>query len=605
MRNRGTGSRRTVPVARAPWALVLALLAPALLPAPVAAQSASDAAPSGKADAGGAPLYVTLSPNGNPNRTSSGTLRGDTAYRGTSRMPLRETMTLRSTDVTDRPPAPDDQVLAPAPATQPRTATTTIDLGEEDFGVDGNSGLIRTDAGTATRRARPNNQGTDPVDDPSSAPSGAAGTTSRPAAPLRTGSTGRVTPVAPRPEASAQSPRSATQPSPRDARADQRAEAEKEDDGYTALGLRTGSFTWMPAAEFAVGRSSNIAGKATALSGALLSAAPELIGKSDWSRHELQIEMRGSYTATPVDRDYDKPSGQILMRGRIDVSDEMRMDVKTGWSWERQSVSATDNPTETGVASNLQTRTASLGVTRDVGLVALTLRGDVERSDYSGGTTVTGEPLGSEIQNNTRLIGAVRATVGSTGSLRPFVELQASNRNYDQDLIAGSRRDGTGTAAKAGVVADLGPMLRGEMSTGWGSERADDRSLPSMSGWLLDGTLAWSPTRLTVVKVTAKTEFQPTTLFGSPGAVSRTVGIGIDQSLRRNLVATAAVSLTTKSYVGVTQDERDLILSTGLTYKVNRNLQTFVRGSWERFGSNLPNADYTTAVVMVGVRVQQ
>jgi hypothetical protein len=575
MRSRGSKPHRAVvPGAHAPWALAFALALPVLLPSPAAAQSTSGA------------TTATLPTLRETMNSSAGNPRDDDRRLPTSTAAGRSRA-----------------VAAPAPVP---------DLGEEDPGADGISGLIRTEtpggARAAAGRPRPNNQGTDTVNNQAHAPAAEVDAALRPTTPSRTGSVGRIAPVAPlapRSEVGPQTPRSATEPNPRDPQADKRVEAEKEDDDYAPLGLRTGTFTWMPALETSAGRSSNIAGKPSALPGAVFTVAPELVGKSDWSRHELQIDLRGSYAATPVDHDYDKPNGQIQLRGRIDLSDEMRMDVRTGWSWERQSNSSSDNPAETGVGSDLQTRTASLGITRDAGLIALTLRGDVERSDYSGGTTTTGAPLGSEVQNNTRLIGALRATVGSPGSLRPFVELQASHRDYDQDLISGSRRDGVGAAVKVGAVADLGPTLRGEISTGWGTERADDRTLPVMSGWLLDGSLAWSPTRLTVVKVTAKTEFQPTTLAGSPGAVSRTVGLTLDQSLRRDLVATAGIAFTGKSYFGVTQDERDVILSTGLTYKVNRNLQTFVRGSWEKFGSNIAGADYSTAVVMLGVRVQQ
>jgi len=573
MRSRGSKPHRAVvPGVHAPWALALALALPVLLPATAAAQSTSTT----------------------------------TTTNSAARPTLRETS--RATT-----PSPDDDgrpsTAKNAARLQPPPA---IDLGDQDPTADGIAGLIRTETPSNTRtaagRARPNNQGTNPVNNQSRPPADGAAVPPAVPAPTRTGSVGRVTPVAPlapRPEAGAQTPRAATEPVPRDPQADKRVEAEQEDDGYAPLGLRTGTFTWMPAIEMSAGRSSNINAKENALAGAIYTVAPELVGKSDWSRHELQIDLRGSYAATPINRDYDKPNGQIQLRGRIDLSDEMRMDVKTGWNWERQSTSSSDNPAETSIGSDLQTRTASLGITRDAGLIALTLRGDVERSDYSGGTSTSGAPLGTEVQNNTRVIGALRATIGSPGSLRPFVELQASHRGYDQDVISGSRRDGVGGAVKVGTVADLGPTLRGEISTGWGTERADDRTLPVMSGWLIDGTLAWSPTRLTVVKVTAKSEFQPTTLTGSPGAIARTVGLTLEQSLRRDLVASAGVSVTGKNYFGVTQDERDLVLSTGLTYKVNRNLQTFVRGSWERFDSNLPGADYSTAIVMLGVRVQQ
>jgi hypothetical protein len=397
----------------------------------------------------------------------------------------------------------------------------------------------------------------------------------------------------------------AVQPRPRDVLADKRDEATIESEDYAPLGLRTGGFTWLPAIETSTGWSSNVASKAGGASGMTWRVAPELIGRSDWSRHSLQIELRGAYLGNTADHDYDKPTFQGALRGRVDLGDETTVDVKAGWSHDRQTTTAADNPANTVVPATTETKTASLGITRDVGLVALTLRGDIERTDYSGGTTSTGASLGSEIQNNTRHIAALRATYGSKGSLRPFVEVQASNRDYDDAIVAGSPRDSVGAAAKVGVVADLGPVLRGEISTGWGVERPEKGALPDISGWLLDGSLVWSPTRLTSVKLDAKTSFEPTTLATSAGAVSRTVGVSVDHALRPDLVATAGVALTDKRYAGTSLREDTLTLSSGLTYKVDRNIQTFVKGGLTRYVSSSAGADYDVATVMVGVRLQR
>ncbi len=397
----------------------------------------------------------------------------------------------------------------------------------------------------------------------------------------------------------------ATQPRPRDILADKRDEALIEDEAYAALGLRTGGFTWLPALETSAGWSSNIASRAGGTSGLTWRVAPELTGRSDWSRHSLQVELRGAYLGNTRDHDYDKPTFQGALRGRVDLGEETTVDVKAGWSHDRQSTSAADNPVNTVVPATIESKTASLGITRDVGLLAFTLRGDLERSDYSGGTTSTGASLGSDIQNNTRLTTAVRATYGSKGSIRPFVEVQVSKRDYDDAVVAGSPRDATGAAVKVGIVTDLGPKLRGELSTGWGIERPDKGTLPDMSGWLLDGSLVWSPTRLTSVKLDAKTSFEATTLATSPGAVTRTVGIGVDHALRPDVVASAGVAVTDKRYVGTALREDTWALSSGLTYKIDRTIHTFVKGTLTRFTSSSAAADYDAATIMVGVRVQR
>lgn len=528
-----------------------------------------------------------------------------------TRPTLRENMLRSATGTAGAAdPLADDLRLASPPATSRRSgdAADIADPDPLDQAVRPQGGAAAAGADQQRlRRPRQNNQGGDIVNNQAAASAAdvdaalrAARPRIAPVAPM-----GPITPARAPEETGSVMPRPATQPTPRDLQADKRTEAEKEPDELAPLGLRTGGFTWLPAAEAGLTASSNYNSNASAKSGMVYTVAPELVGKSDWSRHELQLDLRGSYAGIPSDTSYDKPSIQANLRGRVDFSEEMRSDVKLGWMNERQPASQSDNPASTAIPSTVDTKTVSVGVTRDAGLLALTARTDLTRTDYSGGTSTSGASLGADVQNNTRIVGALRATYGSQGSLRPFVEVETSRRSYDQKSIAGTQRDGTGAAIRVGAVADVGPTLRGEISTGWGVEKAEDASLSTMSGWLIDGTLAWSPTRITVVKVTAKSEFVPTTLYGSPGALSRSLGVALEQSLRPDLVASVGATVSDKGYFGIDQSEKDLVLSSGLTYKVNRNLQTFVRGTWETFATQPASADYRVSTIMVGVRVQR
>lgn len=511
-----------------------------------------------------------------------------------------------------------DDALAPLPGLDATIAGAPA-LAPDPFATDPGSSADSTRAATLTRigvpapspTAAPNNQATPtgaPRVDPATGrpfPPGTDPMTTATTAASRRGPVGPVTSTGSVKDGGPSRPLAATQPVPRDLQADKRDEAEIQDDEYAQLGLRSGGFTWLPAIESSLGWSSNVATKAGGASGMTYRVAPELLGKSDWSRHALEIELRGAYIGNTTDHDYDKPTFQGAIRGRVDLGDETRLDLKGTWGHDRQAPSSADNPADTIIPATVDTTTASIGLTRDVGLLALTLRGDIERADYTGGTNASGTALGADVQNNTRHVAALRATWGSKGSIRPFAEVQVSTRAYDDAVVAGSPRDTTGAALKSGIVADLGPTLRGELSTGWGVERPDKGNLPDMSGWLLDGSLVWAPTRLTSIKLDARTSFEATTLTGSTGSISRTVGVTVEHALRRDLVATAGLSLNDKRYVGANLREDDLVLSSGLTYKVDRNIQTFVKGNLERFTSSASGANYDAAGVMVGVRLQR
>lgn len=490
---------------------------------------------------------------------------------------------------------------APAPrVTVPRLAEDAeLDAASRVFDDGTRVDLIRDPAARTAAGATP--PGT-----PGAAPATAAGRPGDAAGRARTARRpppGRVTPVGPFEPAAATrpiAPVAASQPTPRDIRADERAEAEKEDDAYRPLGLRTGGMTWRPAIELSAGRSSNVDGRRDGRASTMWQIAPELVGTSDWSRHALEVSLRGAHVGYPAAAEQSKPSVRAEAKGRVDLDDLTTVELAALWSRERQSTSTAEDPTRSTEAPDLDTATASLGVTRDVGLLALTLRGGVERSDYRSRTTGGG----SEIENNTRWIGTFRTTLGPQAPLRPFAEVQVSRRDYDQTLIYGQRRDSDGGRLAVGVVADMGPMLRGEIGLGWATERPIGGDLPAMNDWTADGTLTWSPTRLDKVKLEAKTAFVPTTLVGSPGAVHRTLGVTWEHALRADLVGSLGLATSTKRYAATSTSERSVTVSSGLTYKFDRNLQTFVRGTWE-FAGTTGSPDYQVGTVLVGVRVQR
>jgi S-adenosylmethionine synthetase len=73
------------------------------------------------------------------------------------------------------------------------------------------------------------------------------------------------------------------------------------EDPYAPLGLRAGSFDWFPAVELVGGYSNNPSRSPNKRGASLLTVAPELRAQSNWSRHELKSELRGSYTGYSPD----------------------------------------------------------------------------------------------------------------------------------------------------------------------------------------------------------------------------------------------------------------------------------------------------------------
>ena len=93
-----------------------------------------------------------------------------------------------------------------------------------------------------------------------------------------------------------------------------------QEDAFAPLGERVGAFLVLPALEVTGGYDTNPARVPNGKSSFFTTASPELIAKSDWTRHEVTATLRGSYTAYDKTPELDRPSVDGKVTGRLDVS---------------------------------------------------------------------------------------------------------------------------------------------------------------------------------------------------------------------------------------------------------------------------------------------
>jgi hypothetical protein len=420
----------------------------------------------------------------------------------------------------------------------------------------------------------------------------------QPTGPLATGSI---------PAGVATSPRPATAPNPRIMVDDPLAD--REANAYDQIGIQRGPFIWKPAVEFSAGGTTNIQSSANGQSSSALRIAPELIGTSDWSRHQMGFELRGSFTDYPQNASLYRPTINTNVNGRIDFTDDSKLALKAGYGLDKLPASSALNAAGTTAPGYQSSYTASAAFTRDMGLMALTLRGDATRTAYSLNQQQAAQTNASGL-DNTVFTGALRGTYNMSQAVKPFVEVQADARRYDSAALDATTivpisHDTTGAAFKTGVALDTGPFLTGESSVGAGYENPTASRLKRVSAFTFDENLIWSPTRLTKVTFSTVSAIEPSLIAGASGAVSRTLGVKVSTDLRRNLTVDLGGSYLFRNYTGIYRTENLAELTTGLTWKLSPTLQTFVRGTFDAFKSSAHTDDYTAATVFAGVRLQR
>lgn len=379
-----------------------------------------------------------------------------------------------------------------------------------------------------------------------------------------------------------------------------------EEDPFAPTGVRVGSFEVRPAVDLTGGYDTNPNRSLGGRGSALGTVAPELLVRSDWSRHEFSASLRGSYTAYEAVPSLNRPFFDGRFLGRIDVTRNTRIDL------EARSLVSTDyagSPDLTAGFARLPIYTSvggTIGVAHRFNRLELAVKGSADRISYED-TLLTNGNIASNQDRNYHQFGLLaRASYELTPGVKPFVEATIDSRIRDLSVDRfGVRRDSEGAAARAGTTFEFTRTLTGEVSAGYVMRTYKDPSLPDLRGLTLDGLLIWAASGLTTVKLTASTKADESTLPGVAGVLRRDVSMQVDHAFRRWFIGTARVGYGEDIYEGATRDDKRYLAALALTYKFSREWQ--VRGELRRewLRSNQPGADYVTDIALLGLRWQR
>lgn len=380
-----------------------------------------------------------------------------------------------------------------------------------------------------------------------------------------------------------------------------------EGDPYAPLGLRAGSFLLYPAIELSTGYDSNPEHVPGGPGSSLFVIAPELQVQSDWSRHSLTADIKGTYDAYGADLNpsLNRPYFDSTIDGRIDVLRNTQILV------ENRFLLSTDNPG----SPNLQAGLAKLPIYTDLGgtfglmqtfnRLQVTLKGMVDRTTYDNSLLTDGEDISNADRNYNQYGGTLRVSYELDPGFKPFIEIGGDERVYDQAVdSSGVQRDSTGSTIKLGEDLNLFGTLTGEIAAGYLDRVYQDPTLPNISGPTLDGSLLWQATALTTAKFTAATTVTESTLPGTSGELSRDFNLEVDHAFLLWIIGTGQAGYGHDNYVGLGRQDNRYFVSAGLIYKISRELQLkgTVREDW--LTSNFTGVAYDATSFLAGVRLQ-
>lgn len=391
-----------------------------------------------------------------------------------------------------------------------------------------------------------------------------------------------------------------------------------DDDPFGAVGDYAGSFLIKSAVELRGGYDTNPGRLATPQGMPFWVVAPEFLAVSDWERHALVADLRGSFTGyghslppivdgavSPAPTDINRPDFTGHIDGRLDVTEYTHVT-----SQVRLRV-ATDNPGSPNIQAGLAsypvytTLGGTLGVDQKFNRLQISAGGTVDRTVYQNSTLTDGTTASNGDRAFNQYGGVGRVSYELTPGVKPFVEVEGDSRFHDQQIDdSGYARNSNGGYAKAGTSFEFSRLLTGEISAGFAERSYADPRLSRLEGLLTASSLTWIATPLTTAKFYSTTSIDEVIVPGVSGVLTHTYTFEVDHDFRRWLTAVGKFTYGTYDYQGDGRFDQTYSLEGNLIYKITRNL--WIKGTLQRniLDSNIVGASSASTVVTLGVRLQ-
>jgi hypothetical protein len=369
-------------------------------------------------------------------------------------------------------------------------------------------------------------------------------------------------------------------------------------------GIRLGSFILRPSVSESLGMERTRTGK-DAITRSYMQTGLKGSLTSDWALHQLTISGEGTWDKTLSGVPQDDPEGQIQAALRLDISDATKVNLKAGYSMEREDISAANAIANATNQALVSTYTATAEVTHDLGVIRGTAGIDFERQTFGDAQLDNGQFASQKDRNENTVTLRGRIGYELSQAIIPFVEGSYGRTIYDEhEDTLGFIRDAQLYAIKTGIEGDFGEKLRGEISTGYALAEFDDSRLKSISALTLDGKATWSPQRGTDIDLGLKTEIEPSTTAGASGDVAYTANAALTQAIIDTLKGRVTTAFTLRDYsLPSLANQTVYDLGAGVTWGLSRSIDLNADIAWEKtIQKGTPDSDVFTALIGLSLK---
>jgi hypothetical protein len=365
---------------------------------------------------------------------------------------------------------------------------------------------------------------------------------------------------------------------------------------YDAKGIDLGGFRLFPTLSVDESYDDNIFAEDSDEEDDFITAVTAgLVAKSEWSRHEVEIEAAVRHEKYLKNDDQDRTD--YIVRPTVNLDLGGRDSAKITAEHSKRTIGR-DDPEDSGDEDPTEIyRFAGGGeYIKRVNRLFFGFNANARRDDYisSGDSDLDrneyrfGLPVGYEVSAMTDVV------------LEPFVR----RRDFDEEDSTGADRDAWAGGATVGIDTEVTSLLHVNFDVGFVANDFDDSSFDDSIDLIFGGEAIWYVTPLTTVKGRAERRDIATNQPGSSSKTQSSLGLELQHELQQNLLLGGQLRYINDDFRDVDRTDDRLVAGVGVEYLLNRNFSLTADYQYQQRWSDRDGEDFSRNLVMVGLKTR-
>lgn len=357
---------------------------------------------------------------------------------------------------------------------------------------------------------------------------------------------------------------------------------------YDPIGIASGSFRILPKVELGAVTNSNIFSQDGGADGeAYFVAQPALRIVSDWGRHGFELDADARIRRFASLESENSEEFAVGANGRYDLDYASAIFTRIGYSRRIEPRGAGGPANANAEPSAYSELGSSLGASKEFGPLRLRASISATRRRYDDIRLVAGGEQDQSFRNSRAITVTPRIDYAVSPAAGLFV---TGSYSAVKSLDAPSCcvRDATGGTILAGVRAELGRLVIGEVAAGWRTRSFERPQYRDFDGLTFDARIDWYPTELVSFRLSAGQDIENSGIASVAGIVTRNATLSAYYEPLRNLRVIGSLRYFNEKYRELHVETDSVGASLRADYSFNRNLTLGLRASVRDRGSSDP-----------------